>query len=83
MEMGLLHGFLGIFPYQTKDIIFAWRGAHEVRLKQTLEMEGGQGKIETNIGKLRKLKFPFPSGQLWGGGEGYPIQSCTGGYPLS
>ena len=50
METGLLHDFLGIFPCEMKDIIFMWRKAHkvrlnphEVRLKQTLEMEGGGG----------------------------------------
>ena len=32
MEMGFIHDFLGIFPREMKDIIFAWRGAHDVRL---------------------------------------------------
>ena len=46
----MLHDFLGIFPCETKDIIFTWREAHEVRLnpcevrlKQTSETEGGGG----------------------------------------
>ena len=48
--------FLGHFLCKVKDIIFAWRGAHkvrlnpcEVRLKRTTEMEGGR-EIAMNIG---------------------------------
>ena len=64
--------FLGIFPRETKDITFLWRGAcearlnlHKVRLKQTLE-------------NLEKLKISFwVEGTLvmifdgWGGGGGW------------
>ena len=52
MEAGLLQDFLGIFQRQVKDIIFAWRGAHQVklnlcrvRLKQTSETQKGGGGI--------------------------------------
>ena len=44
-KRGCFRTILGIFPREVKDIIFAWRGAHEmrlnprqVRLKQTLPL---------------------------------------------
>ena len=62
MESGLLHDFLGIFPQEVKDIIFAWRGACEVRLnpckvrlKQTLE--------NSELGKTQ-ISF-LGGGDLW------------------
>ena len=57
METGCFTTILGIFPCEVKDIIFAWRGAHEVRLKRTLETEGGgRGEIEKNTRKLGNSK---------------------------
>ena len=64
METGLLHDYFGNFPCEVKDIIFAWRGACEVRLKRTSEMEGG-GEIETNIRKLRRVEGGIKLAQIW------------------
>ena len=35
---------LGIFPPEVNNIIFEWRGACELRLKQTSEMKVGVGR---------------------------------------
>ena len=74
--------FLGIFPHEVKVIIFAWRGAREVCLKQTLENS-----------ELGKTQIPFLGGgecwwmwpgvgvgiRSWGQGVGVWIRSWEQG----